>query len=158
MLRIYFPRLGNESSYDNRKPREPRTTRLDLLRAQITFFLPFLSFYDPNLFIRIIIIMWRHSKQGSFVFKNSFWFYETISISFAYFFSLGKRSYWDGLYATELTKRGKSGSKDSNFNWGIARRKSDPNARRVDKWLSNLVSDMCNKILNLEKKTKTYLQ
>ena len=44
---------SNESSCDNRKPREPRTTRLDLLRAQITFFLPFLSFYDPNLFILI---------------------------------------------------------------------------------------------------------
>lgn len=96
MLRIYFPRFGNESSYDNRKPREPPFDKARFIRCTNNFLSSFFSTIVTYLFL----FNSNYFVARSFVFKsrsNSFLRNNFNIVRLFFRSSLGNRSYRNDL-------------------------------------------------------------
>lgn len=138
MLRVYFPRFGNESSYDNRKPREPRFDKARFIRSTNNFLSSFFSTIVTYLFL----FNSNYFVARSFIFKsrsNSFLRNNFNIVRLFFRSSLGNRSYRNGLCWEKtlyLTwKKWQQRFKILIWRTSIekVRRKSDPNAKRIDK-------------------------
>ena len=145
MLRIYFPRFGNESSYDNRKPREPPFDKARFIRCTNNFLSSFFSTIVTYLFL----FNSNYFVARSFIFKsrsNSFLRNNFNIVRLFFRSSLGNRSYrndlcWEKtLYLTWNVE--KVVAKIQNFNLeddDRASRKFDENPIQMQKELTSSI-------------------
>lgn len=162
MLRIYFPRFGNESSYDNRKPRKPRFDKARFIRCTNNFLSSFFSTIVTYLFL----FNSNYFVARSFIFKsrsNSFLRNNFNIVRLFFRSSLGNRSYrndlcWENtLYLTWNVEKVVAKIQNFNLEDDRASRKFDENPIQMQKELTSSIypiDQSCNKILNLEKKKR----
>lgn len=162
MLRIYFPRFGNESSYDNRKPREPPFDKARFIRCTNNFLSSFFSTIVTYLFL----FNSNYFVARSFIFKsrsNSFLRNNFNIVRLFFRSSLGNRSYRNGLcwentlYLTWNVEKVVAKIQNFNLEDDRASRKFDENPIQMQKELTSSIypiDQSCNKILNLEKKKR----